>query len=162
MNRKRIALLTGLTLLTGTTLTNTNLLKHSLIRNVEASKTSNKLKRSEKYPDIMNKLDVTSMDQYSSQSLFMNVTINKFYIKDVATDSNKTYIILVPIKTSNQYFLLTLDSSNKKIKSNQQITVHGFLNGKTRITSKYLMTGLDKKYLNKKAVSVMADDFDIY
>lgn len=162
MNRKRIALLTGLTLLTGTSLNNTNLLKHSLIHNIEASKTSTNSKQSEKYPDIMKKLDVTSMQQYSSQSLFMNITMNKFYIKDIASNSNKTHLILVPIKTSNQYFILTLDSNDKNISVGQKITIHGFLNGKVRINNKYILAGLNKKYLNKKVVSVMADDFKVF
>jgi len=91
--------------------------------------------------------------------LFMNVTLKKFYVKDYSIDTKgKYHLLLVPIKTSDQYFLVIIDS-DAKITKNQQISVQGFLNGKTRID---FSQGFNKKYLDKKAVSILADNFTIY
>lgn len=162
MNRKRIALLTGLTLFTGLASNNAAWSKNTMIRAVEATQVKDDLNPNQKYPDIAKKLDLTSMAQYSSDNLFMNVTLKKFYIKDIsATNDGQSYLLLAPIKTSNQYFLL-LTKSNSKFKVNQRITVQGFLNGKSKITTTQINSGLNPKYLNKKVVSIMPDNIAIY
>lgn len=158
MNRKRIALLTGLTMFSGITISNHNLLRNTTIQRVNAAEIKNKLKSKQKYPDVTKKLDITSMAQYSSNTLFMNVTLNNFYIKDLASDEKgHLHILLSPIKTSNQYFLVTVPSNNK-IKRDSYITIQGFLNGKTRIDDEL---GLNKKYLNKKVVSMLVDNISL-
>ncbi|GEO78518.1 hypothetical protein FD29_GL001572 [Companilactobacillus mindensis DSM 14500] len=158
MNRKRIALLTGLTLFTGVTANNAAWSKNTMIHAAEATQAKGELDSNQRYPDITKKLDLTSMDQYTSDNLFMNVTLKKFYIKNISvTKDNQNYLILAPIKTSNQYFLL-LTKANPKFKINQRITVQGFLNGKSKITTKQINNGLEPKYLNKKVVSIMADN----
>jgi len=155
MNRKRKALLTGLTLFVGTTISPNTLLKSSNLNEVEAAKTRTKLKTHQKYPNIMKELDVTSMEQYASDMLFMNVTLKKFYIKDYSIDAKGQYhLLLAPLETSNQYFVV-VTKLNQKVAQNQQITVQGFLNGKTRIK---FDQGFNKKYLNRKAVSILADN----
>ncbi len=159
VNRKRRALLTGLTIFLGTSVSSTDLIKTSNINEIEAAKLKTKLKANKKYPDVTKELDITSMEQYASNMLFMNVTLKKFYVKDYSIDTKgKYHLLLVPIKTSDQYFLVIIDS-DAKITKNQQISVQGFLNGKTRID---FSQGFNKKYLDKKAVSILADNFTIY
>ncbi|KRN98678.1 hypothetical protein [Companilactobacillus kimchiensis] len=162
MNRKHIALLTGLTLLTGSLSNNVEWLRNSITQNVTAAQTVTNLKSNQKYPDISKKLDLISMEQYTSDNLFMNVTLKKFYIKDSAIDSaGNCHLLLVPVKSSNQYFLL-ITKSNRTLKNNRLITVQGFLNGKNKINNTQIMAGLSKKYLNKTAVSITADKIAIY
>lgn len=157
MNRKRIALFTSLTLLTGIPINDTHLAKNRVMHTVKASESKRIAKVSSKYPDITQELDITSMEQYTSNNLFMNVTLKKFYIKDLSTNKQgQILIILAPLKTSNQYFYLQTDLISQA-KINQKITVQGFLNGKTKLTNKQIDDGLNPKYLNKKVVSIMPD-----
>jgi len=161
MNRKRIALLTGLTLLTGTIVNTTNPLRYATKAHAEAAQNKTKLKPHSKYPDISKELDLTSMEQYSSVNLFMNVTLKDFYVKDSTIDDYGQYhLLLAPIKSSNQYFLI-VTKSKQVIKKNRKISVQGFLNGKTRIDDQQINAGLNQKYLNKKVVSMLADNISL-
>jgi len=156
MNRKRIALLTSLAILTNTAVTTNNHLLNAETRQNKAKSNAS----AAKYPDISEKLDLTSMQQYTSVSLFMNVTLNDFYVKDTAVDDNGYYILLLaPIKSSDQYFLVTT-KSKRNVKINQKINIQGFLNGKIKINTIQVNNGINKKYLNKVAVSMLADDLD--
>lgn len=124
MNRKRIALLTGLTVLTTAMINTANPLKRSFTDEIDASSSQEEVKPKKKYPNASKELDLTSTEQYSSKSLFMNITLNDFYIKDLGIDSNRNYhLLLAPIKTSNQYFLVTL-YSDKKIKKHTKIRLY--------------------------------------
>ena len=161
MNRKRVALFTSLTVLISTVISNTNPLRNTITHEVNAAQVKGNSKIDQKYPNITQKLDLVSMEQYSSDNLFMNVTLKKFYVKDTALDQQgKYYLLLTPIKTSNQYFLVTIKSS-QKIQAHRNITVRGFLDGKTRINNEQIQMGLDSKYLNKKVVSMMGDNFSL-
>lgn len=154
MNRKRIALLTSLTIFGGTNIPFNNLISNQSINIIKAAQRKKVSKKSSKYPDIMDILDVTSMQQYDSNILFMSVTLNDFYIKDFHTDNNgETNLLLAPIVTSNQYFIMNTKLT-QKIKKDQKITIQGFLNGKTKIAEQQ---HLDKNYLNRQAVSVLVD-----
>ncbi|MFH5812168.1 hypothetical protein [Companilactobacillus sp. FL22-1] len=156
MNRKQIALLTGILLLSNISISNTNQAENIVSTAVRASKTKRK-KTSDKYPDISNKLDLTSMEQYESVDLFMNVTLKNFYIRDLAlTNTDEYTLLLAPIKSSDQYFLVT-GQTNYHLKKGQKISVEGFLNGKTSITADQVKLGLNQKYLNREVVSMMAD-----
>jgi len=162
MNQKKLALLTGLTLLTGPLVNHVEWMRNAVIQEAQATQVKDKLKPTKKYPDITKKLDVTSMQQYSSNSLFMNATLNKFYIKDLALDQQGQYhLLLAPIKTSDQYFLVVTKSS-QLIRVNHRITVQGFLSGKSKIDATQIDVGLNKKYLNKSVVSIAADNIAIY
>ena len=162
MNQKRLALLTGLTLMTGPLINNVEWLRNTTIQEAAATQIKTNLKPTKKYPDVTKELDVTSMQQYTSSNLFMNVTLSKFYIKDAALDDQGQYhLLLAPIKTSDQYFLLVTKSS-QIIRTGRRLTVQGFLSGKTNIGSEQIKSGLNKKYLNKKVVSIAADNISIY
>jgi len=162
MNQRKLALLTGLTLLTGPLVNHVEWMQNTVIQEAQATQVKDKLKPNKKYPDVTKKLDVTSMQQYSSSNLFMNTTLNKFYIKDLTLDQQGQYhLLLVPIKTSDQYFLVVTKSS-QLIRVKHQITVQGFLSGKTKIDAGQIDAGLNKKYLNKSAVSIVADNIAIY
>ncbi|MFC6177576.1 hypothetical protein ACFQAV_12225 [Companilactobacillus huachuanensis] len=161
MNRKRIALLTGLTILTSTIVNTTNPLRYATKAQAEAAQNKSNLKPNSKYPDISKELDLTSMDQYSSVNLFMNVTLKNFYVKDLAIDEYDQYhLILTPIKSSDQYFLI-VTKSKQPIKKNRKISIQGFINGKTRIDDKQIDAGLNQKYFNKKVVSMLADNIGL-
>jgi len=162
MNQKRLALLTGLTLLTGPLVNQVEWMRNTVIQEAEATQVKDNLKPSKKYPDVTKKLDVTSMQQYASSTLFMNATLNKFYIKDLTLDKQGQYhLLLAPIKTSDQYFLVVTKSS-QLIRVHHRITIQGFLSGKTKIDTTQINAGLNKKYLNKSAVSIVADKIAIY
>lgn len=161
MNRNKLVFLTGLTLAFGPISAGNGLLTNSNINEVDAAQLKLDLNPSKKYPNIAKTLDLTSMAQYTSENLFMNVTLNNFYVKDVGVDKNNHYLVLLtPIKTSNQYFLMTLDS-DFKIKQGQKLTVQGFINGKDRLSAEQIATGLNSRYLNKKVVSMLPDNFSI-
>lgn len=161
MNRKRIALLTGLTILMTAAVNTTNPLRNALKNDAEAARIKTNLKPNSKYPDIANKLDLTSMEQYSSVHLFMNVTLKDFYVKESTIDNYGQYhLLLAPIKTSDQYFLV-VTKSKAAIKKDHKITVQGFLNGKTKIDDTQLNAGINSKYSNKKVVSILADNIEI-
>ncbi|HIY92190.1 hypothetical protein [Companilactobacillus sp. HBUAS56275] len=154
MNRKKIALLTSLTIFSGTNIPFNNSVNNQSINIIKAAQRKKSSKVESKYPDIMKKLDITSMQQYDSNMLFMGVTLNKFYIKDFSTNkSGKTSLLLAPLNTSDQYFVASTKLDHK-VKKNQRITIQGFLNGKTKINAKQ---NFNKKYLNKSAVSVLID-----
>lgn len=154
MNQRKLALLTSLTLFTGTAIT---VPQFADTTNVKAAQ----LKPTKKYPNIKNKLDLTSMEQYSSVNLFMNVTLNKFYIKDVGSKDGTYTLLLAPIKSSGQYFLITT-KSDKVIKKHHKITVQGFLNGKSKISTTEIESGLNRRYLHKKVVTMLPDKFTVY
>lgn len=161
MNRKRIALLTSLTVLAGSVINTTNPLRNVTTHQADAAQLKSDLKANQKYPDIMKKLDVTSMAQYASNSLYMNITLKKFYIRDIVQDDQeKTYLLLAPLKSSDQYFLTKLDT-NKKLKIGRKITVQGFLNGRVKLGGESTNIGLNKDYLNKKAISIMTDNYSL-
>lgn len=161
MNRKRIALLTGLTLLAGAVVNTTNPLRNAVKNDAEAAQIKTNLKPNSKYPDIAKKLDLTSMEQYSSVNLFMNVTLKDFYVKESSIDNyGQSHLLLAPLKTSDQYFLVVTKSA-KTIKKNDMITVQGFMNGKTGIDNAQIAAGLNQKYLNKKVVSLIADNIGL-
>ncbi|WP_195701252.1 hypothetical protein [Companilactobacillus futsaii] len=86
MNRKRIALITSLIFLSDCTVENFNPLRNNLKSDVEAVSESNKKKSNDKYPDISKELDITSMEQYSSNVLFMKAN---FIIKLATLRKNK-------------------------------------------------------------------------
>lgn len=161
MNRKRIALLTGLTILMTAAVNTTNPLRNALKNDAEAAQIKTNLKPNSKYPDIADKLDLTSMEQYSSVNLFMNVTLKDFYVKESVIDNYGQYhLLLAPIKTSDQYFLV-VTKSKADIKKGRKIIVQGFLNGKTKIDNTQLNAGLNSKYFNKKVVSILADNIGL-
>lgn len=154
MNRKQIALMTGLTIISGINFSNNYSSKKPNVQIIKATQKNKKSKYKTKYPDIMNKLDITSMQQYESNMLFMNISLKDFYIKDFSLDSTgKTHLLLAPLSTSNQYFL-AVTKTTKSFKRNQRITIQGFLNGKTTIKSK---DNFNSKYLNQTAVSILVD-----
>ncbi|GEO58459.1 hypothetical protein [Companilactobacillus bobalius] len=154
MNRKKIALLTGLTIFGGTNIPYNNLINNQSNNVIKAAQRKKSSRTESKYPNIMKKLDITSMQQYDSNILFMSITLNNFYIKDFHTDnSGKTNLLLVPLSTSDQYFVTSVKLDHK-IKKNQRITIQGFLNGKTKISKKQ---NFNDKYLDKSAVSVLVD-----
>lgn len=154
MNRKKIALLTGLTIFGGTNIPYNNLINNQSNNVIKAAQRKKSSRTESKYPNIMKKLDITSMQQYDSNILFMSITLNNFYIKDFHTDnSGKTNLLLVPLSTSDQYFVTSVKIDHK-IKKNQRITIQGFLNGKTKISKKQ---NFNDKYLDKSAVSVLVD-----
>lgn len=158
MNRKRIALITSLIFLSDCSIESFNPLKNDLKNDVQAVSQSHKKKTSDKYPDISKELDITSMEQYSSNVLFMNLTLRNFHIKDIYLDDQGTYhLLLTPLKTSNQYFVTTI-KSNKTIKIGDKITIQGFINGKVKVHDEY---SFSPKYNGKKAVSVIVDHFEI-
>lgn len=158
MNRKRIALITSLAFLSQSAIESFSPLKHTLESDVEAVSESNKQQSNKKYPDITKELDITSMEQYSSNVLFMNLTLRKFYVKDAYIDDQNYYhLLMAPLKTSNQYFVTTL-KSNKTIKIGNQITIQGFINGKVKVHDEHTF---NSKYNGKSAVSVMVDDFKL-
>lgn len=161
MNRKRLALLTGLTLFAGGTATVNHLVIKPETADVKAAQLKDSLKPTKKYPNIKKELDLTSMEQYTSDNLFMNVTLNKFYIKDVGFKDDEYTLLLAPIKSSRQYFLITTKSS-QPIKKNHKITVQGFLNGKSKISVKEIDAGINKRYLHKKIVTMLPDNFTLY
>lgn len=161
MNRKRIAFLTGFTILMGSAISSNNPLRSSIVQEVKATEVKTDLVPSRKYPDVTKKLDLTSMAQYESANLFMNVTLKKFYIKYIAVDKDKqTHLLLAPLKNSDQYFLTTI-TTDKKLKKNQQITIQGFLNGKSTIDQELINIGFNAKYLNKRTVSILTDKIAI-
>lgn len=152
-----MALVTSLTLLMSSIVNANNPLRNTVVTEVNASQSKEKQNNSQKYPNIESKLDLTSMAQYSSVNLYMNVTLKKFYIKDYTNNDQDEYrLLLAPIKSSNQYFIATV-KSNKKFKVNQRITIKGFLNGRIKIDNELIATGFESKYLNKKVVSIMPD-----
>lgn len=154
MNRKKIALLTSLTIFSGTNIPFNNLINNHSNNVIKAAQRKKVSKTESKYPDIMKKLDITSMQQYDSNILFMSIALKNFYVKAFHTDdSGKTNILLAPLITSNQYFVTSVNLDHK-IKKNQRITIQGFLNGKTKISKKQ---NFDDKYINKSAVSVLVD-----
>ena len=158
MNRKRIALITSLIFLSDCSIESFNPLKNDLKNDVQAVSQSHKKKTSDKYPDISKELDITSMEQYSSNVLFMNLTLRNFHVKDIYLDDQGTYhLLLTPLKTSNQYFVTTIKSS-KTIKIGDKITIQGFINGKVKVHDEY---SFSSKYNGKKAVSVIVDHFEI-
>ena len=158
MNRKRIALITSLIFLSDCTVENFNPLKNNLKSDVEAVSQSNKKKSKDKYPDISKELDITSMEQYSSNVLFMNLTLRNFFVKDIYLDDQSNYhLLLTPLKTSNQYFVTTI-KTNKTIKIGNKITIQGSINGKVKVHDEY---SFNSKYNGKNAVSVMVDHFEI-
>lgn len=158
MNRKRIALITSLIFLSDCSIESFNPLKNDLKSDVQAVSQSHKKKTSDKYPDISKELDITSMEQYSSNVLFMNLTLRNFHVKDIYLDDQGTYhLLLTPLKTSNQYFVTTIKSS-KTIKIGDKITIQGFINGKVKVHDEH---SFNPKYNGKKAVSVIVDHFEI-
>lgn len=161
MNRKRIALLTSLTMFSGLMLNNASWLKDHVTHEVYAEQVKLSLKPNKKYPDIAKTLDLTSLEQYPSTSLFMNVTLNKFVVIDVGLNSNNIYqVLLAPIKSSDQYLLVTLDT-DCKIKKGQKLTIQGFINGKDKVRLKQINGGISRKYLNQKVVTMLTDSFSI-
>jgi hypothetical protein len=91
----------------------------------------------------------------------MNVTLKDFYVKESTIDNYGQYhLLLAPIKTSDQYFLV-VTKSKAAIKKGHKITVQGFLNGKTKIDDTQLNAGINSKYSNKKVVSILADNIEI-
>jgi len=162
MNRKRLALLTSLTILINGAAGTTNLFKGINTAQASTTKIKRSLSPNKKYPDINKELDLTSMAQYSSENLYMNVTLKSFYIKDLGTDENgKYYLLLTPFKSSNQYFFVNFNSSND-IKKYQKISIQGFLNGKKKLGNSEIDTGLNTKYLNKKVVTLLPDNIVLY
>jgi hypothetical protein len=154
MNRKQIALLTSFSILTSISLTSINSSIHPRTHLIKATNKKNVSKKKSAYPDIMKKLDLTSMQQYDSNTLFMKVALKDFYIKDFSEIStNKYRLLLTPLDTSDQYFITTV-SMTEPLKRNHQITIQGFLNGKTKVKDK---DNLQDKYLNKNTVSVLTD-----
>jgi hypothetical protein len=119
MNRKKIALLTSLTIFSGTNIPFNNLINNHSNNVIKAAQRKKVSKTESKYPDIMKKLDITSMQQYDSNILFMSIALKNFYVKAFHTDdSGKTNILLAPLITSNQYFVtsVNLDHKIKRIK----------------------------------------------
>jgi len=158
MNRKRTAFLTSLTLLMISSINSHNPLKNVSTLEIQAKKTKNKLKLNKRYPSINDKLDVVSMDQYSNSILFMNVTLENFYIKSLIKNNDQSYsLLLTSIKTSNQYFFTTVYSI-QGIKRNNYITIQGFLNGRTKIDQNKINFGLNSKYSEIKAISLLTDN----
>lgn len=154
MNRKQIALLTSFSVLTSISLTSINSSIHPRTHLIKATNKKKVSKKQPAYPDIMKKLDLTSMQQYDSNTLFMKVALKDFYIKDFSKLSeNKYRLLLAPLDTSDQYFITTV-SITQPLKKNHRITIQGFLNGKTKVKVK---DNLQDKYLNKNAVSVLVD-----
>ena len=147
MNRKRIALITSLIFLSDCSIESFNPLKNDLKSDVQAVSQSHKKKTSDKYPNISKELDITSMEQYSSNVLFMNLTLRNFHVKDIYLDDQGTYhLLLTPLKTSNQYFVTTIKSS-KTIKIGDKITIQGFINGKVKVHDEH---SFNPKYNGKK------------
>lgn len=129
----------------------------SEISSNSSSETSSSSTSESEYPDIASKFDLDNLTKYSDADLFSPVTLNEFFVADVAADNFHEYHLLLTPKGGTQEFL-AIGKSDKKITLGSTISLQGMLNGWGTVNENQIKNGISDQYSDDKVALISIDD----
>lgn len=121
----------------------------------KAEQARKRAKVNSEYPTVASVYGSQRLTAFSSTKLTHGIRLTSEII-DLGADSMKNYHVL--LKANGTYVLLVVDHTKSgKLSKGDTITVYGMFNGKSRINTSQIGSGISASYYSKPCVLLMAD-----